>query len=69
MLEVIKHERRVELAFEGLRYFDLVRWEELDERYAWYMANELPGLYKRWVTRMHIRGNLYLIAGLCHRVK
>jgi hypothetical protein len=29
MLEVIKHERRVELAFEGLRYFDLVRWRNL----------------------------------------
>ena len=44
LLEVIKHERRVELAFEGLRYFDLVRWEELDERYEWYMDNELPAI-------------------------
>ncbi|MGN0282014.1 MAG: RagB/SusD family nutrient uptake outer membrane protein [Prevotella sp.] len=31
MLQVIKHERRVELAFEGLRLFDLYRWHELDK--------------------------------------
>jgi len=42
LMDVIKHERRVELAFEGLRYFDLIRWEELDDRYEWYMENELP---------------------------
>ena len=34
MLEVIKHERRVELAFEGLRLFDLYRWKELDKAVA-----------------------------------
>ncbi len=27
--ELIRHERRVELAFEGLRLFDLYRWKEL----------------------------------------
>lgn len=31
LLEVIKHERRVELAFEGLRLFDIYRWKELDK--------------------------------------
>ena len=31
LLEIIKHERRVELAFEGLRLFDLYRWKELDK--------------------------------------
>lgn len=31
LLEIIKHERRVELAFEGLRLFDLYRWKELDQ--------------------------------------
>lgn len=31
LLEFIKHERRVELAFEGLRLFDLYRWKELDK--------------------------------------
>lgn len=28
LMNIIKHERRVELAFEGLRYFDLKRWGE-----------------------------------------
>ena len=31
LLELIKHERRVELAFEGHRYFDLRRWGEYDK--------------------------------------
>lgn len=26
MRQRIRHERRIELAFEGLRYFDLIRW-------------------------------------------
>lgn len=34
LLDVIKHERRVELAFEGLRLFDLYRWKELDKAVA-----------------------------------
>lgn len=34
MMAVIKHERRVELAFEGLRPFDLYRWKELDKAVA-----------------------------------
>lgn len=34
LLDVIKHERRVELALEGCRYFDLMRWKEMDEAYA-----------------------------------
>ena len=38
LLDIVKHERRVETAFEGLRYFDLMRWEELEEAYAQYMA-------------------------------
>lgn len=29
LLDIIKHERRVELAFEGLRLFDLYRWRDL----------------------------------------
>ena len=31
LLEVVKHERRVELAFEGLRLFDLYRWKEWEK--------------------------------------
>lgn len=30
MIEVIRHERRVELAFEGLRFFDLKRWGQIE---------------------------------------
>jgi hypothetical protein len=30
MRDVIRHERRVELAFEGLRFFDLKRWGQLE---------------------------------------
>lgn len=33
LLEVIKHERRIELAYEMLRYYDLERWGELKEVY------------------------------------
>jgi len=31
MREAIRHERRIELAFEGLRYYDLKRWRIAEE--------------------------------------
>lgn len=31
--EIVRHERRVELAFEGLRFFDLKRWGLVEEAY------------------------------------
>ena len=31
LMDIIRHERRVELAFEGLRLFDLYRWRILDK--------------------------------------
>ncbi len=34
LLDIIKHERRVELAFEGLRLFDIYRWRQLDKAVA-----------------------------------
>ena len=40
LLDIVKHERRIETPFEGLRYFDLMRWEELEEVYAKYMMEK-----------------------------
>jgi hypothetical protein len=34
LLDIIRHERRVELAFEGLRLFDIYRWRQLDKAVA-----------------------------------
>ena len=34
MIEIVRHERRVELALEGLRFMDLKRWGELQEAFA-----------------------------------
>jgi len=42
LLDVVKHERRVETAFEGLRYFDLKRWGELGEAYQKFNENDYP---------------------------
>ena len=39
-LENIKRERRHELAFEGLRYFDLLRWHDIEAAFA--EANNIP---------------------------
>lgn len=33
MIQIIRHERRVELAFEGLRFMDLKRWDEILEAF------------------------------------
>lgn len=32
LIDIVRHERRVETAFEGLRYYDLKRWDILKER-------------------------------------
>lgn len=41
LMEIIMHERRVETAFEGRRYFDLKRWGKLKERAVdYYNINE-----------------------------
>ncbi len=31
MRQIVRHERLVELAFEGLRYFDIRRWKIADQ--------------------------------------
>lgn len=33
MIEIVRHERRVELALEGLRFMDLKRWGEMEAAY------------------------------------
>lgn len=41
LVEMVRHERRIETAFEGLRYMDLRRWGILKERATdYYMENE-----------------------------
>lgn len=45
LVEMVRHERRVETAFEGLRYFDLKRWGIFKERAIdYYMENERPNM-------------------------
>lgn len=45
MREKIRHERRIELAFEGHRYFDLKRWHIIEEIMNNFEEPTLP-LYK-----------------------
>ncbi|MFY9150550.1 MAG: RagB/SusD family nutrient uptake outer membrane protein [Prolixibacteraceae bacterium] len=54
IVDLVRHERRVETAFEGLRYFDLIRWGKLKERAIdFYMSSEKSRLSKisdrKWV--------------------
>ena len=43
LLQALKHERRVELAMEGLRYWDLVRWGD----YRDILSDEVKARYDR----------------------
>ncbi|TAD85777.1 MAG: RagB/SusD family nutrient uptake outer membrane protein [Bacteroidetes bacterium] len=43
MLEVVRQERRVELAFEGLRFFDLKRWGQMPAAFLRIIADNTPG--------------------------
>jgi len=40
LLNLVKHERRIETAFEFLRYFDIKRWGEIQEKYTYYNEHE-----------------------------
>tara|TARA_R110000868_G_scaffold108051_5_gene295280 strand:- start:3332 stop:4912 length:1581 start_codon:yes stop_codon:yes gene_type:complete len=33
MIDIVRHERRVELAMEGLRFMDLKRWDEIEDAF------------------------------------
>lgn len=41
--DVVRHERRVELAFEGLRYFDLKRWGDVQNAFLRAKADNVSG--------------------------
>ncbi|PQV51525.1 putative outer membrane starch-binding protein [Jejuia pallidilutea] len=41
--DIVRHERRVELAMEGLRFFDLKRWGEVEQAYQRLIADNVPG--------------------------
>jgi starch-binding outer membrane protein, SusD/RagB family len=43
MLNVVRHERRVELAFEGLRFFDLKRWNQMQAAVQRAVTDKVPG--------------------------
>lgn len=45
LFKVIQHERRVEFAFEGFRYMDLLRWKELDQAFARARAEGIGGAH------------------------
>ena len=54
MRDVVRHERRVELAFEGLRLFDLYRWRILDDAVA--RINAEKAKYNFWYEDRNYRG-------------
>lgn len=43
MIQIVRHERRVELALEGLRFMDLKRWEEVQQAFERAAADPVPG--------------------------
>jgi starch-binding outer membrane protein, SusD/RagB family len=49
MLDMVLHERRVETAFEGIRYYDILRWciaaEQLNGQYTGMKLTNDPASY------------------------
>ncbi len=43
LIDIVRHERRVELAFEGLRFYDLKRWGTMQQACAAAIADNIPG--------------------------
>lgn len=56
-LEQIRNERRVELAFEGHRYFDLKRWRIADEIFDGNVASPTAMIYGLWPYRVYRPGH------------
>ncbi|MCL6258261.1 RagB/SusD family nutrient uptake outer membrane protein [Aquiflexum sp. TKW24L] len=42
LIQIVRHERRVEFAFEGLRFFDVKRWGEVKAAYDRATADPVP---------------------------
>ena len=40
---IVRHERRIELAFEGLRFFDLKRWGDVQQAFQRATNDKIPG--------------------------
>ncbi len=57
--DVVRHERRVELAFEGLRLFDLYRWKLLQD--AVNRINAEAEYYGFWYEYRNYRGEMEYI--------
>ncbi len=57
--EIVRHERRVELAFEGLRLFDLYRWRLLED--AVNRINAEAETYNFWYEYRNFRGEMEYI--------
>ena len=51
---IVRHERRVETAFEGLRLFDLYRWHMLKD--AVDRINNEAATYNFWYEKRNFRG-------------
>ncbi|WP_316809765.1 RagB/SusD family nutrient uptake outer membrane protein [Pedobacter heparinus] len=60
--DVIRHERRVEFAFEGLRIFDIMRWETGADAYK-----DLKGFNPAKLTRFASTGIVYEITTALQR--
>lgn len=62
----VRHERRIELAFEGLRYFDIIRWRICDQvkngdMYGFAMKDEKTGIRKNLFIEKRVwKDHMYL---------
>lgn len=53
LIEEIRRERRVELFFEGHRFFDIIRW-----RQGHLLGNDLLGVNRKWIDQSRIKPSL-----------
>lgn len=56
-LDMIRNERRVELAFEGHRYFDVKRWRVATELFNGNTTNSNAMIYGLWPYQVHRPGD------------